>query len=124
MNKKKPKFSVNNVSNSKRIAIQKKVNAEVLELDEDFADDEDHTPKNKQTAENDGEDKDKVDDLKNDTVHKKRRRKNVESRDAFTQTDRSDYMLIKQRQQEKQKQLKQMLALKSGEHVNEADARE
>jgi hypothetical protein len=47
INKKKPKFSVNNISNSKRIAIQKKVNAEVLELEEDFADDEDHTPKNK-----------------------------------------------------------------------------
>ena len=28
-------------------------------------------------------------------IHKKRRRKNVESRDAYTQTDRSDYMLIK-----------------------------
>lgn len=34
-------------------------------------------------------------------IHKKRRRKNVESRDVSTQTDRSDYVLIKQRQQEK-----------------------
>jgi len=30
-----------------------------------------------------------------DTVHKKKLKKNVESRDAMTQTDRSDYMLIK-----------------------------
>lgn len=45
-------------------------------------------------------------------IHKKRRRKNVESRDVQTQTDRSDYMLIKQRQQEKQKAIAQMLASK------------
>lgn len=45
-------------------------------------------------------------------IHKKRRRKNVESRDVQTQTDRSDYMLIKQRQQEKQKALMTMLAQK------------
>jgi hypothetical protein len=31
-------------------------------------------------------------------VHKKKLKKNVESRDACTQTERSDYMLIKQRQ--------------------------
>jgi hypothetical protein len=33
-----------------------------------------------------------------DTVtHKKKRKRNVDSRDAWTQTDRSDYMLIKYR---------------------------
>lgn len=48
-------------------------------------------------------------------VHKKMRRKNVESRDAQTQTERSDYMLIKQRQQEKQKLLMQMISQKNKE---------
>jgi len=34
-----------------------------------------------------------------DTVtHKKKRKRNVDARDAWTQTDRSDYMLIKYRQ--------------------------
>jgi hypothetical protein len=38
-----------------------------------------------------------------DTVtHKKKRKRNVESRDVWTQTDRSDYMLIKYRQKQKQ----------------------
>eukprot|EP00347_Sterkiella_histriomuscorum_P004799 403359053 len=37
-----------------------------------------------------------------DTVtHKKKRKRNVESRDAWTQTERSDYMLIKYRQKQK-----------------------
>jgi hypothetical protein len=31
-------------------------------------------------------------------VHKKKRKRNVDSRDVWTQTDRSDYMLIKYRQ--------------------------
>ena len=35
-------------------------------------------------------------------VHKKKLKKNVESRDACTQTERSDYMLIKQRQKQKE----------------------
>jgi hypothetical protein len=39
-------------------------------------------------------------------VHKKKLKKNVESKDACTQTERSDYMLIKQRQ--KQKEIIQM----------------
>lgn len=37
-----------------------------------------------------------------DTVHKKKLKKNVESKDAMTQTDRSDYMLIKQRQRQRE----------------------
>ncbi len=37
-------------------------------------------------------------DPNDDTVtHKKKRKRNVESRDVWTQTDRSDYMLIKYR---------------------------
>ena len=37
-----------------------------------------------------------------DTVtHKKKRKRNVESRDVWTQTDRSDYMLIKYKQKQK-----------------------
>ena len=43
-------------------------------------------------------------------VHKKKLKKNVESRDAVTQTERSDYYLIKQRQ--KQKEI--MMMAKSG----------
>jgi hypothetical protein len=39
-------------------------------------------------------------------VQKKKIKKNVESKDACTQTERSDYMLIKQRQ--KQKEIIQM----------------
>ena len=35
-------------------------------------------------------------------VHKKKLKKNVVSKDAWTQTDRSDYMLIKQRQKQKE----------------------
>ena len=35
-------------------------------------------------------------------VHKKKLKKNVESRDACTQTERSDYYLIKQRQKQKE----------------------
>lgn len=46
-------------------------------------------------------------------VHRKRRRKNVESRDAWTQTERSDYMLIKQRQLAKQKQLLSIIQQKN-----------
>lgn len=52
-------------------------------------------------------------------VHKKRRRKNVESRDVSTQTDRSDYMLIKQRQQEKQ--LKALLAQKNANKATDVE---
>lgn len=34
--------------------------------------------------------------IEDDTVnHKNKKKRNVESRDAWTQTDRSDYMLIK-----------------------------
>jgi hypothetical protein len=69
--------------------------AKIDEEVENDADDEqgpDKTPKS-------DEERDKVLDLKDDNVgnviHKKRRRKNVESRDVQTQTDRSDYMLIK-----------------------------
>ena len=36
-------------------------------------------------------------------VHRKRRRRNVESKDAWTQTDRSDLMIIKQKQSEKKR---------------------
>lgn len=35
-------------------------------------------------------------------VHKKKLKKNVESKDACTQTERSDYYLIKQRQKQKE----------------------
>lgn len=35
-------------------------------------------------------------------VHKKKLKKNIDSRDAWTQTERSDYMLIKQRQKQKE----------------------
>lgn len=35
-------------------------------------------------------------------VHKKKLKKNVVSKDAWTQTERSDYMLIKQRQKQKE----------------------
>lgn len=54
--------------------------------------------KNKESLDRD-EENDKVGELMQDskgqTIHKKRRRKNVESKDAWTQTDRSDYLLIK-----------------------------
>jgi hypothetical protein len=43
----------------------------------------------------DGKDNDLVTDEK--VIHKKKLKKNVESKDAWTQTERSDYMLIKQR---------------------------
>ncbi len=46
---------------------------------------------------------------KDGNVHKKKIRRNVDSRDACTQTDRSDYMLIKQRQ--KQKEILEMAKL-------------
>ena len=86
------------------------------EIEEMEGDDEGvkNSSKAKDSNDND-EEKDKVGELKDDnnghTVHKKRRRKNVESKDAQTQTDRSDYMVIKQRQQEKQ--LKALLASKN-----------
>ena len=41
----------------------------------------------------DGKDNDLVTDEK--VIHKKKLKKNVESKDAWTQTERSDYMLIK-----------------------------
>ena len=44
---------------------------------------------------------DEANNEKAGAVHKKKLRKNLESKDASTQTDRSDYMLIKQRQKEK-----------------------
>jgi hypothetical protein len=43
------------------------------------------------------------------TLHKKRRKKNVESKDSWTQTERSDYMLIKQKIMAKQKQIMQII---------------
>ena len=71
-------------------------------LDENDADDEAAEKAKEQHID---EEKDKVEELKDPEtgaiIHRKRRRRNVESRDAETQTDRSDYMLIKQRQQEK-----------------------
>lgn len=71
-------------------------------LEENDADDEAAEKAKEQHRE---EEKDKVEELKDPEtgaiIHRKRRRRNVESRDAATQTDRSDYMLIKQRQQEK-----------------------
>ena len=86
------------------------------ELDgENQADDE--ADKLGQVGDQKDEDKDKVGELdKGDgqVIHKKRRKRNVESRDVSTQTDRSDYMLIKQRQIEKQRQLKAVLASKNG----------
>ena len=97
------------------------------EEDGDGEDDAKNSANPKESNELKDEEKDKVIELKDEhnvTVHKKRRRKNVESRDAWTQTDRSDYMLIKQRQQEKQKQLVKLLAEKSqgsGLRANEKD---
>ena len=44
-------------------------------------------------ADGDNKDNDIVTDEK--VVHKKKLKKNVESKDAWTQTERSDYMLIK-----------------------------
>ena len=53
--------------------------------------------------------KDKEDNVATDNivtdenvVHKKKLKKNVESKDACTQTERSDYYLIKQRQKQKE----------------------
>jgi hypothetical protein len=82
------------------------------EEDNNDADDEgngpDKTPASKGKQSDKDEEKDKVCELRDpetgNIIHKKRRRKNVESRDVYTQTDRSDYMLIKQRQEEKKKQ--------------------
>jgi hypothetical protein len=79
--------------------------AQKIEEDMNEADDEgngpDKTPTSKGKDSNKEEEKDKVCELRDpetgNLVHKKRRRKNVESRDVYTQTDRSDYMLIKQR---------------------------
>ena len=63
--------------------------------DEDGEADDEMEPKEQE------EEKDKVEELKKEQdgtiVHKKKRKKNVETRDVYTQTDRSDYMLIKQR---------------------------
>lgn len=69
------------------------------ELDEHDADDE---GKDTNMSDRDkAEYKDNVMELRDqdsgNIIHKKRRRKNVESKDAYTQTERSDYMLIKQR---------------------------
>ena len=38
-----------------------------------------------------------VQELDDTVTHKKKRKRNVEAKDAWTQTDRSDYMLIKYR---------------------------
>ena len=49
------------------------------------------------------EKKDKSEDTEEGQgVHKKKLKKNIDSRDACTQTERSDYMLIKQRQKQKE----------------------
>ena len=48
-----------------------------------------------------------------DSVVKKKRKRNVEARDAWTQTDRSDYMLIKYRQKQKQFQMAKSQKCKS-----------
>lgn len=70
--------------------------------DENEADDEGNGPENKATPNvktYKDEEQDKVLELRDpdsgNIIHKKKRRKNVESRDVQTQTDRSDYMLIK-----------------------------
>ena len=89
--------------NRQKTMVLGKDSEKIEELDENIdADDE------KEDAKSDKiEEKDVVMEMKDgntDVIHKKRRRKNVESRDAFTQTDRSDYMLIKQRQVAKLKQ--------------------
>jgi hypothetical protein len=44
----------------------------------------------------------KGDEAQGNGVHKKKLKKNIDSRDAVTQTERSDYMLIKQRQKQKE----------------------
>ena len=63
------------------------------------ADDEAETNKKDEDDKDKLEEKDQVLELRDqdsgNVIHKKRRRKNVESKDAVTQTDRSDYMLIK-----------------------------
>ena len=79
----------------------------IEELDgEHQADDEGANDKTK-ASDLKEEDKDKVGELdghgEGQVIHKKRRKKNVESRDVSTQTERSDYMLIKQRQLDKQR---------------------
>jgi hypothetical protein len=102
--KKKIKSSstASNGSRKSEKAALKKINldmkdGQIDEIEENDADDEAmRTPNNRD------EEKDMVAELKDvgdsPTIHKKRRRRNVESRTVATQTDRSDYMLIKQRQ--------------------------
>jgi len=113
--KKKSKGSINK-KDKKKLAQVGSHDGKIDEIEEMEGDDEGvkNSSKAKDSNDND-EEKDKVGELKDDnnghTVHKKRRRKNVESKDAQTQTDRSDYMVIKQRQQEKQ--LKALLASKN-----------
>ena len=80
--------------------------AKIKELEENDADDEGCLEKGSlskrvKDSEKD-EEKDKVVDLEDEhkngnVIHKKRRRKNVDCRDVSTQTERSDYMLIKKR---------------------------
>lgn len=69
------------------------------EMEENDADDEEETNKKDEDDKDKLEEKDQVLELRDqdsgNVIHKKRRRKNVESKDAVTQTDRSDYMLIK-----------------------------
>ena len=76
----------------------------IEEIEENDADDEKDTIKKDEEKE---EEKDQVLELKDqdngNVIHKKRRRKNVESRDACTQTDRSDYKKIKERMMELKK---------------------
>ena len=95
---------------------------EELDADDEAEKNSSRRSKGKDSLDKD-EEKDKVVDLKDQdagqVVHKKRRRKNVESRDVSTQTDRSDYMLIKQRQQEKQ--LKALLAQKNANKATDGE---
>jgi len=86
-----------NTSSIKKINKRPQPKNDEPEIDVD-ADDESGVIKKMRDEE---EEKDQVMELKDqdsgNVVHKKRRRKNVESKDAMTQTERSDYMLIKQR---------------------------
>ena len=108
----------NNTKKSKNLKEESKAD------DEHEADDEGGTDEKRLLTCKD-EELDKVPELidpeSGNVVHKKRRRKNVESRDVQTQTDRSDYMLIKQRQQEKQRALMNMLAQKMDSAMDESD---
>lgn len=122
--KKKPKGNLTTSSSIKKInkrANQQAVAPKIEENEEYDADDngpgkhtisENTTEKQKETLTKEASEN------RDTTVHKKVRRKNVECKDAQTQTERSDYMLIKQRQQEKQKMLMKMIQEKNKEMNN------